>query len=233
MSFASIPYTVHLLPSRAPRALPICLRFLCLRRRPCSPFPSSMAQIRVLDPFAWPRSTATRLSLEELVTGGQLTPAGDGPQPAWMILPMPDREPNPPPGYVVSSIRLHECGFNAPASRFMWGLCHHYWVELHNFVPNAISQAASFIAVCEGFLGIPANWDLCVHLFRGELHTLTTGERGHIERFAPAASRSRCGTRARSCTCRVPRHPTTPSGRRGGSTSATTAPVSHRTPGRC
>jgi hypothetical protein len=33
-------------------------------------------------------------------------------------------------------------------------------VELHNFTPNAISQAATFVGVCEEFLGIPANWDL-------------------------------------------------------------------------
>jgi hypothetical protein len=45
----------------------------------------------------------------------------------------------------------------------MRGLCHHYRVELHNFAPNAISQAAS-VAVCEGFLGIPTHWDLWVHL---------------------------------------------------------------------
>jgi hypothetical protein len=42
--------------------------------------------------------------------------------------------------------------------------------------PNAISQAATFIGVCEGFLGIPANWDLWVHLFRVKLHTLSTPE---------------------------------------------------------
>jgi hypothetical protein len=58
----------------------------------------------------------------------------------------------------------------------MRGLCHHYRVKLHNFAPNAISQAACFVAVCEGYLGISANWDLLVHLFRGELHTLATGE---------------------------------------------------------
>jgi hypothetical protein len=46
-------------------------------------------------------------------------------------------------------------------------------VELHNFAPNAISQAATFVSVCEGFMGIPVNWDLWVHLFRVELHTLT------------------------------------------------------------
>jgi hypothetical protein len=56
----------------------------------------------------------------------------------------------------------------------MHGLCHHYGVELHNFAPNAISQAATFVGVCEGFLGIPVNWDLWVHLFRTDLHTLST-----------------------------------------------------------
>jgi hypothetical protein len=33
-----------------------------------------------------------------------------------------------------------------------------------------------FVGVCEGFLGIPVNWDLWVHRFRAELHTLTTLE---------------------------------------------------------
>jgi hypothetical protein len=42
--------------------------------------------------------------------------------------------------------------------------------------PNAISQAATFISVCEGFLGILVNWDLWVDLFRVELHTLITLE---------------------------------------------------------
>jgi hypothetical protein len=73
-------------------------------------------------------------------------------------------------GYVVSFICHHERGFMASASRFMRGLCH------HNFAPNAISQAATFVGVCEGFLGIPANWDLWVHLFHAELHTLSTPE---------------------------------------------------------
>jgi hypothetical protein len=77
---------------------------------------------------------------------------------------------------VVSFIRHHERGFTAPTSHFMRGLCHHYGVELHNFAPNAISQAATFVGVCEGFLGILVNWDLCVHLFRAELRTLTTHE---------------------------------------------------------
>jgi hypothetical protein len=58
----------------------------------------------------------------------------------------------------------------------MRALCYHYGVELQNFTPNTISQAATFVGVCKGFLGIPVNWDLWVHLFRAELHTLMTPE---------------------------------------------------------
>jgi hypothetical protein len=118
----------------------------------------------------------TRFALSELVNDGQLAPNVDG-QPATWIVPLAtDREPNPPYGYVVSFIRHHERGFAVPASRFMCGLCHHYGVELHNFTPYAISQAATFVGVYEGLLGIPVNWDLWVHLFRAELHTLATPE---------------------------------------------------------
>jgi hypothetical protein len=132
--------------------------------------------ITVIDPLPWPRSTVTALALHELENGGQLAPNVDGQPAAWIVLPATDREPNPPYGYVVSFVRFHERGFAAPASRFMRGLCYHYGVELHNFASNAILQATTFIGVCEGFLGIPANWDLWVHLFRAELHTLTTPE---------------------------------------------------------
>jgi hypothetical protein len=58
----------------------------------------------------------------------------------------------------------------------MRALCHHYGVELHNFAPNAISQAATFVDVCEGYLGISVNWDLWIHLFRAELFTQPTSE---------------------------------------------------------
>ena len=87
--------------------------------------------------------------------------ASDSGAPAW-ISPHPDEtEPKPPQGYIVSFVRLHERGFGVPVSRFMRALCEYYGVELHNFSPNSISQAAVFVAVCEGYL-----W---VHLFRGEL----------------------------------------------------------------
>jgi hypothetical protein len=131
--------------------------------------------ITVIDPLQWPRLTVTAFVLHELENGGQLAPNVGGQPAAWIVPPVTDREPNPPYGYVVIFIRFNEHGFAAPASRFLCGLCYHYGVELHNFAPNAISQAGTFVGVCEG-LGIPANWDLWVHLFRAELHTLTTPE---------------------------------------------------------
>jgi hypothetical protein len=132
--------------------------------------------ITIIDPLSWPRSLKTRLALSELVTAGQLAANEDGHPAAWIDPPATDREPNPPHGYVVSFIYFHKRGFAAPASQFLCGLCFHYGVELHNFAPNAVSQAATFVDVCEGFLGIPVNWDLWVHLFRAELHTATTPE---------------------------------------------------------
>jgi hypothetical protein len=132
--------------------------------------------ITVIDSPAWERSTATTLSLNLLVAGGQLAENVEGQPAEWIVSSERDRVPNPLFGYVVSFVRCHERGFAAPASRFMRALCYHYGVELHNFTPNAISQAATFIDVCEGFLGIPVNWDLWVHLFRAELHTLAMSE---------------------------------------------------------
>jgi hypothetical protein len=137
--------------------------------------------------------------LGQLVTGGQLAANEDGQPAEWIVPSERERAPNPPYGYVISFIRFHECGFTAPASRFMRALCYHYGVELHNFVPNAISQAATFVGVYEGFLGIPVNWDLWVHLFCAELHTLPTSE-PRTRRATPAACRSPCGPSARMIT---------------------------------
>jgi hypothetical protein len=58
-------------------------------------------------------------------------------------------------------------------------------VELHNFGPNSISQAAVFVALCEGYLGIEVHWDLWIHLFRGELYI--ENARGQPKRYTRAS----------------------------------------------
>jgi hypothetical protein len=186
--------------------------------------------IAVIDPLPWPRSTVTKLALHELENGGQLAPNVDGQPAAWIVPLATDREPNPPYGYIINFVRFHERGFTAPASRFMRRLCYHYDVELHNFAPNAISQAATFVGVCEGFLGIPANWDLWVHLFCAELHTLTTPS-PKVRRAVRAGGVSialRESRRELYIPCTMTSN-NAESG--GGSTSATTAPPP--TPARC
>jgi hypothetical protein len=124
----------------------------------------------------WPFSTVTADDLEDLVAEGLLRPLSDERQPEW-IPPASGAAPSPPPGYVVSFVSFHERGFGVPASRFMRAILHNYGVELHNLSPNSISQAAIFVAVCEGYLGIAPHWDLWTHLFSAELFASPTGER--------------------------------------------------------
>ena len=128
----------------------------------------------VQDPLSWGKSTATEAVLEQLVDDRLLPVNINLERPAWITLRPEETEPNPPEGYVVSLMRLHERGFGVPVGRFMRALCEYYGVELHNFSPNAISQEAVFVAICEGYLGVEAHWDLWKHLFRGELYTDVT-----------------------------------------------------------
>jgi hypothetical protein len=138
----------------------------------------------------WPSSTVIVGDLEALVADGLLCPLSGGPQPEWMV--PSEADPTPPPGYVVSFIPFHERGFGVPASRFMRALLHYYGVELHNFNPNSIAQAAIFAVVCEGFLGIDPHWDLWTHLFSVELFASTT-----------EAKKVRVAVRAGGCTLQL------------------------------
>jgi len=125
---------------------------------------------RIEEPLPWGKSTATAAVLEQLADE-RLLPVNNNPsRPVW-IPPRPEEvESNPPNGYIVSLVRLHERGFGVPVGRFMHALCDYYGVELPNFGPNFISQAAVFVALYEGNMGIEAHWELWIHLFRGELY---------------------------------------------------------------
>jgi hypothetical protein len=83
-----------------------------------------------------------------------------------------EEESTLPMGYVVGIISFHEWGFGVPASRFMRALSHYYGVELHNFNPNSIAQAAIYVADYEGYLGIEPHWDLWLHIFHAESFSL-------------------------------------------------------------
>ena len=111
----------------------------------------------VQEPLSWGKSTATAAVLEQLVAERLLPMNNNSERPAW-IPPRPEEtEPNPPDGYIVSLMRLHEKGFALPVGRFMRALCDYYGLELPNFGPNSILQAAVFVALCEGYLGIESH----------------------------------------------------------------------------
>jgi hypothetical protein len=142
------------------------------------PFCSVMAdRVTIVSPRdPWPFSIVTADDLEDLVAEGLLRPLSvrgsrsGSPPPSGAA-------PSPPPGYVVSFVSFHERGFGVPARRFMRAILHNYGMELHNLSPNSISQAAIFVAVCEGYLGIDPHWDLWTHFFSAELFASPTGER--------------------------------------------------------
>jgi hypothetical protein len=101
----------------------------------------------------WPFSTVSVEDLDALVADGLLHALFGGMQPEWMALGS-EADPTPPPGYVVSFTPFHERGFGMPASRFMRALPHYYEVELHNFNPNSIAQAAILWRFARGFWGL-------------------------------------------------------------------------------
>ena len=145
----------------------------------------------ILPADPWERSDVTVEKLQSLVEGGLLRPITDPDEPEW-IAPGDESEPRPRDGYVVSFVVFHERGFGSPADSFMRALPHYYGVELHNFSPNSIAQAAIFVAVCEGYLGIAPHWELWLHLFRATFTSKPGGTRG-----------ARKAQRAGGCTLHV------------------------------
>jgi len=125
---------------------------------------------------AWPPSNVTKSALETRVKAGILRPLKDVGFPEWIVPSANDREPNPPPGYVVCFLSFLDRGFGVPAGRLIRAILHHYEVELHNLNPNSVMQAAVFTTICEGFLGVPVNWNLWLHLFKAEMSARYVGK---------------------------------------------------------
>ena len=84
-----------------------------------------------------------------------------------------------------------KCGSQTPGV-LQRALPHYYGMELHNFNPNSITQAAIFVALYEGYLGIAPHWELWLHLFRAGHTTKPTGTSG-----------TRKAVRAGGCTLQV------------------------------
>ena len=91
---------------------------------------------------------------------------------------LPDDEDtlSPPDGYVISFAHFHERGFATPTHKFLQGLLHYYKVELQHLNPNGIQHIATFVTLCEGFLGISPHFDLWRYLFTINLSKKRVGK---------------------------------------------------------
>ena len=139
---------------------------------------SHKMSVRLIAADDWRPSSKTEHRLLELENEGLQRPRVSSSQPEWIAPAVDHREPRPPKGYVVSFTKFHRHGLGSPPIRFMRALCHHYGVELQHFSPNAITAVAIFAAVCEGYLGMMPHWDLCLHLYQGELFHAPGGATG-------------------------------------------------------
>lgn len=106
----------------------------------------------------------------------------------WLIPPATHHEPQPPTGYVVSFTAFHEQGLGLPPSDFFRGLLHHYQVELHNLNPNGVMQMVVFVALCEGFLGILANFELWKYFLHAKVFLRTLKIPGDEKKAVPVRS---------------------------------------------
>jgi len=134
--------------------------------------------VRLIAADDWRPSSMTERRLLELERERLLRPRTSSSRPEWIAPAADHREPRPPKGYVVSFAKFHRHGLGSPPSRFMRALYHHYGVELQHFSPNAITAAAVFAAVFEGYLGMMPHWDLWLLLYLGEFFNAPGGTTG-------------------------------------------------------
>jgi hypothetical protein len=101
----------------------------------------------------------------------------------WWLPDVHD-SPAPPAGYVVSFTVFHKWGFASPPHQFLCGLLDYYKIELHHLNQNGIQHQASFVVLCEGYLGISPHFDLCRHFFAINLLKVKWKD-GELDRFQP------------------------------------------------
>jgi hypothetical protein len=109
----------------------------------------------------WTPSTVLSGHLQKLVKQGFMT--------ATEFVACHVREdpaiPTPKEGYVVSFMAFYERGFDTSSHWFLYSLLWHYGLELHHLTPSWVLDIATFVTLCEAYLGIDPNFDLWNYFF--------------------------------------------------------------------
>jgi hypothetical protein len=104
----------------------------------------------------------SREQLLHLVEAGQLPSLTFAVE--WRV-PGDESVSRPPKGFVVSFVAFHERSFSVPIGRFIRGVLFEYGLQLQHLNPNDI-QMAVFEAMCKGYLGISAHWNIFQYFFK-------------------------------------------------------------------
>jgi hypothetical protein len=108
----------------------------------------------------WPYNL-TEADLSDLEKEGILYPKAES---CWRVVPG-ELHPNPQDGERVITKALMERGFSFPPSDFLMEVLSHYGLQPHNLLPNSITVLSSYVALCEGYLGILQILDLFKFFF--------------------------------------------------------------------
>jgi hypothetical protein len=66
---------------------------------------------------------------------------------------------------VVSLVAFYERRFGIPLHQFLCSLLWYYSLELHHLSPLGVLHIASFVTLCEAYLGIDPEIDLWKYFF--------------------------------------------------------------------
>ena len=82
-----------------------------------------------------------------------------------MPLGVGELELMPRDGEIISFTAFHHLGLSLPLHPFVWGLMFFYGLWLHDLMSEGILHIATFIMLCEAFLGIEPHFTLWRWLF--------------------------------------------------------------------
>jgi hypothetical protein len=120
----------------------------------------------------WPASEIMQEHLQNLVSLGYMTAA----ERATCRVPVDHASPAPVGGYVVACSTFYERGFGAPPHRFLYLLLQFYGLELHHLTPSGNMHIATFITLCETYMGIEPHFNVWNYFFHVRLRSDSDAE---------------------------------------------------------
>ena len=106
----------------------------------------------------WTKSFVDRKAFDELRLNVVTPEAAD--TIGWRVPPRTEVEPRPKENEVISFAHFHSFGFGVLMHPLLWWLLYYYGLRLHDLTPEGILHLFVFIMLCEGFLGVPAHYEL-------------------------------------------------------------------------